>query len=159
MRHVILFRERRDHEKRHPVAGVGKVADRTCSLCTDIARVEIHGLDAVWAHGWLWCNMVVQATILIVCEYENRVLPRWALHQGINDRGYVIRTQLDIRCLPVVAGGMLVQTGGSCRLNNGNLRQGVVLQVRKVLRHRREVLRVLRWNALAKDKRLNVGLL
>src|SRR5262249_52963932 len=125
MRHEVLFGKRRDHDQRNAETSQGKVARLVCSR-------HDRG-DTIRARDSDWPHMIVEAAAFIECFDHDRIFPRWAFHEGIDQFGGKLRAQLDVAFRVFInttaAGPVYLDSGFYVR----DLGQSAILHVGKVL--------------------------
>src|SRR5207237_8886153 len=96
MRHEVLLAEGRNHDQRHAVSGDDEVAVWAGSYAAGVSGLQIRRRYAVGAVGRYGSNMVVQASTFVKGQNEDRVFPRWAAHQGVDQRSDIACARVDI---------------------------------------------------------------
>ena len=123
----------------------------------DIARQQVHRLDAIRAHRRLRRNMIVETSVFVVGKNEGRVLPVLALHEPVDQRLDVLSSQLNIGRRRIVNRGMLIKTRIRGGLELRHLGQCAILQIGEVLRDRCDVIRILRHDGVGKGEVVDVA--
>src|ERR1700716_577988 len=125
MRYEILFGKGRDHDKRYPEASQGKV--------TRLVRCRHDRRYAIGAGYSDWPNVIVKAAAFIECLDKNRIFPRWAVHESVDQFRRKLRAQLNMALRVLIHTAAAGSVNLYSSLYVGNLRQSPVLYVNKIL--------------------------
>src|SRR5580704_6309337 len=88
--------------------------------------------------------MIVESAKFVISKDEHRVLPRGALHQGIDQGRNVLRSHLHASTrLTVIQARMFVPPAVVTRVDEGHRRQSAILHVAQILGDGHHVLWIL----------------